>query len=293
MKDNYKIVLLALLALSITACIKNGYDSKNCPGEFIIIPDFPDGAEPNSDDVKTVITFPDGSSKPGNIGKDNPLDLDEGNYTVTTTTGNTDNVIVDEDKVTITTKPDGTPNDPGDFSGGYAEITVTQDPDDNDKSYKVPVNQQTRPLIIKVKFVGSNASLVEAISGTVDGIAFSRDLNNGFAPTDGLPRHSVYQSGSVAYSFSKNDNEPNFLSETHLLLGIDGDAEQHLTLDILFNDQAHKEYDFNIARAMDEFHITEVTKPWTIEITIYLGADFSATIEDWKAGPDIWMEAEH
>ncbi|MEL5891876.1 FimB/Mfa2 family fimbrial subunit [Bacteroides sp. GD17] len=292
MKNSYKIVLLALLSLAATACIKDGFDSDNCPGEFVITVDYPDGTEPGTN-VNTVITYPDGTQKPVEIGKDNPLDLDEGSYTVTSTTGTTGNAIVEGSKVTVETNPDGTAKDPDDFFGGSTEITVGPNADDGDKSYKIPVIQQTRPLIIKVKFVGNNVSLVEAVSGTVDGIALSRDLSNGFPPADGKPRHSVYQSGSIAYSFSKTGTGQEFLSETHRLLGIDGDAEQHLKLSILFSGQASKEYDFNIARAMDEFHITEVTKPWTIEITIYLGADFSATIEDWKAGPDIWMDAQH
>lgn len=295
MKNSHKAILLVLLAISATACIKNGFDSDNCPGEFTFIPVYPEGIATTPGDMNTIITGPDGSRKPVNIGENNPVELEEGKNTITTTQGSTDNTIIDSNRITIKLTPDGTPQEPGDFSGGYVDVLVDPNTDSEDTQFQVPVNKQTRPLVIKVKFVGNNVLLIEKISGEVSGIAFSRDLNNGFPPVDGKPRHPAYTSGNIAYSFSKTEggSGKEFLSEAHRLLGIDGNAEQHLTLDILFKDQVHKKYDFDITRTMDEFHIIEVTKPWMIEITIYLGADFSATIEDWKAGPDIWLDAEH
>lgn len=294
MKNKYRTALFALLALSMTACIKDGYDYDNCPGEFTIIPVYPEGGTTEPDNTHTTITTPGGETKPIDTGKDKPIDLDEGKSTITTTGGDTENVTTDKNTVTVETNPDGTPKEPGDFSGGYIDVTVDGNTENENIPIQVPVNRQTRPLIIKVRFTGNNVSLVETVSGAVSGIAFSRDLNHGFQPTDREPRHPALQSGSIGYSFGKiAAGGQEFLSESHRLLGIDGDAEQHLTLDILFGGLIHKEYDFDITRAMDEFHITEVTKPWEIEITIHLGADFSATIEDWKAGPDIWMDAEH
>lgn len=296
MRNNYRIALFALLALCLTACIKEGYDSDNCPGEFIIIPAYPEGEVAEGKGTQTIITKPDGSKETIEIGSDHPLDLGEGTHTITTTQGKTENVTVDKNTVSIETDEEGVPEEPGDFSGGYVDITVGPNGESGSTSYEVPINRQTRPLIIKVKFVGNNVPMVKVMAGTVSGIAFSRDLNHGFSPTDGKPRHPALTSGTVPYSFGKAENTAggqDFLSETRRLLGIDGDAEQLLTLDILFVSNMYMRYEFDITRAMDEFHITDVSKPWTVEITIRLGADFSATIEDWKAGPDIWMDAEH
>lgn len=296
MRNNYRIALFALLALCLTACIKEGYDSDNCPGEFVIIPAYPDGEAGGGEGTQTIITKPDGSKEQVEIGSDHPLDLEEGTHTVTSTQGKTDNLTVDGSIVTIETDEEGNPKEPGDFAGGYVDITVGPNGESGSTSYEVPVNRQTRPLIIKVKLVGNNVPMVKGMAGTVSGIAFSRNLNHGFLPTDGQPRHPALTSGTVPYSFEKSETTTggqDFLSETRRLLGIDGDAEQQLTLDILFGNNTYMRYEFDITRAMDEFHITDVSKPWTIEITIRLGADFSATIEDWKAGPDIWMDAEH
>lgn len=296
MKKNYRIALFALLALCLTACIKDGYDSDNCPGEFVIIPAYPEGEVAEGKTTHTIITKPDGSQETIEIGSDRPLDLDEGTHTITTTQGETENLVVDRNTVTIETDAEGMPKEPGDFSGGYVDITVGPNGESENTSFEVPINRQTRPLIIKVKLVGNNVQPVIAMAGAVSGIAFSRNLNHGFPPTDGQPRHPALTSGTVPYKFEKAGSATggqDFLSETRSLLGIDGDAQQILLLDILFESNRLMNYEFDITRAMDEFHITDVTKPWTVEVTIRLGADFSATIEDWKAGPDIWMDAEH
>ncbi len=306
MKHIHKLTLFVLLALSMTACIKEGYDSENCPGELKIIPfePNPDGSGTGmGDELKhpeTTLILPDGSTVTIQAGSDQSLDLEEGTYTVVSTQGDDmGNLTLTGTEVSVAVNPDGTLADVGELVGGYTDIQVGGQTENENTVFKIPTHFQTRELIVKVKFTGRNVQMLEGVDGTVDGIAASRDLNNGFPPVDGEPRHPVTRSGKVAYSFDRTapetraTAEQDFRSETRRLLGIDGDAEQQLTLNAAFGGEVLKEYRFNIARDMDNFHILDVTRPWVIEVTLHLGADFSATIEDWKSGPESWMDAEH
>lgn len=291
-----KLACLSLLLL-LASCIKEGYDRDNCPGEYTITPLTPDelseGAVEMTGAKVTLVNSATGEKQDVTVGSDTPIDLEDGTYTVVAVKGTeNENVTVDGKTVSVTTKPDGTANDiPEDLAGGYTDITVSDSPTDQGNiNFNVPTHVQSRPLTVKLTFEGENTALIESIGGMVDGIALSRDLNNGFVPTDGQPRHPATTAGSINYSFTK-DAEGNLYTDSHRLLGIDGDDTQTLTLTVNYAGGVQKTYTFDVTQKMDGFHTTDVLNPWVIEITLRLGADFTATIEDWASGPESWMDA--
>nr|WP_302830693.1 hypothetical protein [uncultured Bacteroides sp.] len=296
-KNISKLACLTVILL-LASCIKEGFDKENCPGEFFITPSIPEGLTPEKEETlksgRITIIDSEGNEQEVNVDNNNPIDLDDGSYTIVALKGPKDpNVNVSGTNVTIATKPDGSAQDmPENMTGGHTVITVSSNASNQDNTnIEVPTHIQSRPLDIKVKFEGGNAAILEILTGIVDGISLSRDLNNGFAPTDGVDRHPALESGSMNYTFGKVDGDDILYTDSHRLLGIDGDGNQTLTLTVTYAGGVQKTYTFDITTDMDGFHTEDVNKPWVIEITLRLGADFEATIEDWQAGPETWMDA--
>ncbi len=273
----------------MSSCIKEGYDDENCRDEYNVTIVWPDDNDNEENDERATITIitPDGkviTVRPGA-----PTELEEGKHQINGTLGNDDNKVeINGSTVTVKPKEDGTAGDPGEFMGGSTDVEITQNGNPN---IQVPMIQQTRPLVIKVKFEGYGIETIASVTGMVDGIALSRHLNHGFVPTDGEPRHPALQTGKVSYDAMPKDKD-GFYTGSNLLLGIDGDASQSLGLAVQLADGSQLNFPFDITRDMDGFHVTEVTQPWVIEIVLHLGADFHATIEDWKVGPEEWMIAQ-
>lgn len=289
MKSVYKITVLALL-LSATSCIKDGFIGENCPGDYNVSVVWP-GESSNDKKTTITITKPDGSVETITIGdtSNGNLNLDEGKYQISASTDyNKENVAINGNTVTVNKDTDGDCCDPGDFSGGGTEIEIAPGKD-IDPNIQIPMIKQTRPLIVKVKFIGNAAPQVSDVSSTMKGIALSRHINHGFPPSDGEPRHQAIVATAVNYKHTKDNDE--FYSGTRTLLGIDGIAKQKLSLKVGFGSATTVTYDFDISRDMDGFHITDVKEAWVIEIVLQLGADFQATIVDWKVGPETWLEA--
>lgn len=296
MKHIYRLIYI-MLPLLLTSCIKEGFDKENCPGEYIILPLTPDSNSDQKTELEgdtTVIIDSEGNEHPVDAGSDKPIDLEDGTYTVVTVK-DSDNgsTTVNGTTINVNTHPDdGTAVDAGTPIGGYTEITADIDNGGQGSTvFEVPTKNQSRPLTVILNFEGGNAAFIQSIAGIVDGIALSRDLNNGFAPTDGQDRHPALTAGSISYAFAGQEDAENSYSATRILLGIDGDGNQTLTFTVTYKGGTEKTYTFDITRKMDGFHTVDVNEPWVIEITLQLGADFEATIEDWKAGPESWMDA--
>lgn len=295
MRHVYKLIYI-MLPLLLTSCIKEGFDKENCPGEYIIVPLTPDSNSDKKTELESSITvLIDGRGNEYHVdaGSEKPVDLEDGTYTVVTVK-DSDNgsTTVNGTTISVNTHPDdGTAVDAGTPIGGYTEITVDNANGQGSTTFEVPTKNQSRLLTVKLNFEGGNAAFIQSIAGIVDGIALSRDLNNGFAPTDGQDCHAALTAGSISYAFAGQEDAENSYSATRILLGIDGDGNQTLTFIVTYKGGTEKTYTFDITRKMDGFHTVDVTEPWVIEITLQLGADFEATIEDWKAGPESWMDA--
>ncbi|MBB4042388.1 hypothetical protein [Bacteroides reticulotermitis] len=292
-KSIYKISW-AVLPLLLNSCIKKDYDTENCYGQYTITPITPVelglGDHVELKNTQTTIIFPNGSAQPVEIGSDKVLELYKGTHTVIPVKGADDKVTVDRTVVSVATDTDGTVLDPSDFVGGYRNIDIPATvPDWQIINYDVPTLVQTRVLILKVKFVGNNTSFINSFSGIIKGVTLSRDLNKAFA-NNGPKEHPALSTGSVNYPLNSTDDK-GFQTNGRRLLGVDGNVSQILDLTLNYNGGLSKPYTFDLTQELDGFHTKEVTSPWVIELVIQLGADFQVTIEDWKSGPEIWMDA--
>lgn len=290
-------VTVLVFPLLFASCIKEGFDAENCPGEYTITPYQPSLWSPENNEIPNAmvtIIDSDGNRQTIMAGSNQPIDLDEGTYTVIATENiDKDKVTVDGTSISIATNPNGTAMDvPENTSGGYTEITIggAGNGAPENTNFDVPTHVQSRPLVIKLKFEGENIALIESIAGKVEGIALERDLNCGFAPIDGQDRHPAIRTGSIDYAFDAEETAGCY-SDSRRLLGISGNEEQILTFTVTYAGGVQKAYRYTITEAMNGFHTQDVLTPWVIEITLRLGADFTADIEDWKSGPESWMDA--
>lgn len=296
MKHIHKLMYLAL-PLLLTSCIKDGFDKENCPGSLIIIPTIPgeEGGGTELKDTYTKVIDANGKEHIVDVGSGKPIDLDDGTYTIVSAKGlKDDQANIKGTTISVVTNPDGTAGDPGTPSGGYTDITIGgNNPGGGQDEVKleVPVVPQSRPLILKIHFEGENTALIQSLAGTVSGIALSRDLNYGFTPIDGQDRHPAITTGSINYNFSPGTETKDTYESARTLLGICGKSTQDFSLTVNYEGDVQQPYTFDLTSQLDGFHTKDVTSSWVIEITLRLGADFQATIEDWKAGPESWMDA--
>lgn len=288
---------LFTLPLLCTSCIKEGYDAANCPGEYTIVPFYPDLSETgNSEIPNTTINIidADGNQQTVQAGSNQPVDLEDGTYTIVAVENpDKSKVTIDRTDVGIATNPDGTAMDvPENLVGGHTDITTGgTTADQGNVNFDIPTYIQSRPLVIKLAFEGANTSLIQGIDGKVTGIALSRDLNHGFAPIDGEDRHPAIRTGGINYTFAPDETATGRYSDSHRLLGISGPDNQALSFTITYEGGVQKTYEYDITRDMDGFHTKDVLTPWVIQITLRLGADLTADIVDWEAGSETGMDA--
>lgn len=297
MKLTSKIATVALLLL-FASCIKSDYDMENCPGFYTITPLVPKELQQGSSnhllECNTTMLYPDAEWRKTEVGADNMLELLKGHYLAASLKDEGDNIGLHFGTVvSVSSGADGAATEPSDFVGGYIDFSVEGGLVDwGIINHDLPTLIQTRPLILKVKMEGDNSTLVESITATVDGITLSRDLLHAFVEGGATDRYPALTEGYVAYTLGEKDTD-GYYTGSRRLLGLDGRDRQtqELVLTIHYEGGFQKEYLFDITSDLDGFHTKEVTTPWVISFVLRAGADFEATIEDWKAGPEDWLDA--
>lgn len=286
-----------VLILLFTSCIKEDYNTDNCPGQYTITPISPkelnSGKNIELKDALTTLIDPSKSLRIVEVGSDRPLDLMKGLYTAIPVKGTNEKVKVEGKTVSVTVGTDGGADDPSDFVGGYLDINIpTSVPDWGIVNYDVPTMIQTRLLILKIKLTGLNAQLVESVNAVVNGITISRDLNNAFLDNGATDRFPALKSGYVNYALNTFDTD-GYHTDSRRLLGLDGNSSQIMTVNIKYKGGVQKVYTFDVTNDLNGFHTKDVVQPWIIQMKLRLGADFQANIEEWIAGPEVWIDAQH
>ncbi len=297
MKNICKITCAVLFLLFTSSCIKSDYDAENCPGLYTITPLVPEELKQGSREVltnaNTSILYPDKLWRKTEVGPDKMLELTKGDYQAVSLKGENENVGLSGTVVTLTSDETGLINDPSDFVGGYIDFNVEGGLVDwGIINYDLPTYVQTRPLVIKVKTAGNNAALVSAITATVDGITLSRDLKDAFVEGGPQDRYAALKRGYVTYTLGEKDTD-GYYTGARRLLGLDANVKQNLALTVHYQggEENNRVLNFDITSDLSGFHTKDILKPWVIRITLSAGADFSATIQDWAAGPEEWIDA--
>ncbi len=214
-------------------------------------------------------------------------ELQSGTYQVTGYE-NADNVTVADEVVTVATREDGTAAEPGAFTGGTVEAQVQANVED--QIIEIPMRWQTRQLIVRVMFQGVGVPDLISADGYLEGVTFSRPIDEGFAPLDGEPRHAALTSGTVTYEFAADAD--GWYQGIRTLLGIDGDGTQMLYMMLHFSDGFTKEFTHDATQDMYEFHTYNVFEPWVIAFVLNLGTGFEIIMTDWNSGPSSVIIAE-
>ena len=299
MRNYYTIAAVLCLIYCMTGCIKEGYDSENCPGAVRINYNwFPDTFANDSLYISVVQGDKIWNLSTGADDSGVDIDLENGSYEVVAAE-TAKNIKVEG--IAISVDPSGGQGypEPGVCTGGADTLVV--DDGQSESVVDIPMVRQVRPLIVNVRFTGSGAITGETkairsagishVSGIVSGVTFSRHINYGFPPVNGNPRNPAYTTGEVEYDLLANTAE-RFYTDRHNLLGIDGEASQELELAINFENGYSETLHLDVTSRMYEFHTKDITQPWVINIVIDVTASFEVSITDWTAGPESWMEAQ-
>lgn len=291
MKRYISIVLVIISSLLIiTSCIRDDIDLSNCFYHIRIEPKWID-SEPvrANDSTHLEILFDNNNSRldlnTGYSGRD--VDLLPNVYDIIGYESAA-NVSVYNNIVTVSTNSDGTAMDPGPFTAG--EVSAEVIPIEEDQLIIVPMRRQTRQVIVRVKITGDGLSLISSMTGSLSGIAISREVNDCFPPADGKARPSVIESGTINYSFQEDSQQ--WFVGTRTLIGIDGNSQQNLNLQIHFINGETIDLVQDVTGGMTGFHTQDVHQPWYITLEINLGFDLQATITGWYGGPNSWLIAE-
>lgn len=290
-----KIASVSLLLL-FASCIKSDYDTENCPGLYTITPLVPVELQQKPKEflsnTNTSVMYSGGEWRKTNVGPDNILELNKGQYRAFSLKGENDQVGIEMGTVVSVSSSDGAAGDPSDFVGGYIDFTVEGGLVDwGVINYDLQTYIQTRLLTLKVKIEGDNAALVESVTASVDGVTLSRDLHNAFIEGGERDKYPVMSSGYAAYDLDEKDGD-GYYTDSRRLLGLDGNRSQDLVVTIHYKGGVQKDFNLDITSQLNGFHTKEVVTPWVIRITLRAGADFTATIEDWEAGPEEWIDVK-
>lgn len=294
-KNSGKIAGITLLLL-FASCIKSDYDSENCPGLYTITPIVPVELQQKNNEflenTNTSVMYPGGDWRKTEVGPENILELTKGQYRAVSLKGESEQVGLQGGVFVSVSSADGAAGEPGDFVGGYIDFGVEGGLVDwGIINHDLQTYIQTRLLTLKVKIEGDNSALVEKVTATVDGITLSRELHNAFIENGERDHYPVLSSGYAAYALDEVDDD-GFYTDSRRLLGLDANAGQELVLTIHYNDGVQRDFVYDITTDLDGFHTRDVVTPWVIRIVLRAGADFTAEIEDWIAGPEEWIDAK-
>ena len=184
----YQIIGLCIITCFLAfSCVREDVDLSQCYRNLKIVLDWINSQPRNEQDSINIAinsaNFPEIDIKSDRYGTD--VDLLPRTYDITGWE-TTPNVNVSGRTVSLATNPDGSPIDPITFSGGA--VTATVDENIEFQTIVLPVRQQTRELIFRIKFLGDGLNLLEGLQGHADGIAVTRDINAAFPPADGRVR---------------------------------------------------------------------------------------------------------
>lgn len=294
MKIICKIASVTLLLL-LASCIKSDYDTENCPGLYTITPIVPVELQQKNNEflpnTNSSVMYSDAVWRKTEVGPDNILELTKGQYRAFSLKGENEQVGLHFGTVVSVSSTDGAAGDPGDFVGGYVDFNVEGGLVDwGVINYDLQTYIQTRLLTLKVKIEGDNSALVESVTATVKGVTLSRELHNAFIENGERDHYPALSAGYAAYALDAKDTD-GYYTGSRRLLGLDANAGQNLVLTIHYKDGFQKDFNYEITTDLNGFHTREVVIPWVISIVLRAGADFTATIEDWKAGPEEWIDA--
>ena len=289
MKTYATIALTAILLLAtITSCIRDDNDLSKCFYRIKIEQRWIDSEPVRANDSTQLEIKFDGNSRSLNSGYEGRyVDLIPNIYDIIGFEP-THNVSINNNIVSVSVNSDGSAMEPGPFTAG--EISAEVYSVAEDQLIILPMRRQTRELIVKVKITGDGLSLINGMTGSLSGIAISREVNSCFPPVDGKNRPSAARSGVISYSFQEDTDQ--WFVGSNTLLGIDGNSQQNLSLNINFINGEATDISQDVTGGMTGFHTQDIAKPWYIIIEINLGFDLQATITDWSAGPYSWLIAE-
>lgn len=212
-------------------------------------------------------------------------------------------IDIREQTVYLDALDDGTVvNEPGYFSAGSTEVEVMPG-ESISETIDLPLYKQVRKLIIELKFEGEGASLINQVSGYVDGIALNREINYGFSPVDKtITRPPANKAGKMSYAFARSSSlaavDEVIYSDGKNLLGIDGNAKQLLTFTATFKKGETYMLIEDITELMNGFHTEGLDengsdKPWYVKISFSVDTDLNISIQDWENGGESWIEGEY
>lgn len=287
----YQLTLGVVICLLLSSCIREDVDLSQCYRNLRIELDWIDTQPRDAQDSIDIAVIGKNTKLERDLKSDQyGTDIDLLPYTYDVVAWEpTANINIDDRIVSLSANSDGTPILPTPFSGGMAEATVDQNIEY--QVIHVPMRQQTRKLIIQVKFLGDGFNLLEGLEGSVDGLTFARDINESFPPADGRERPSAIKNTTVNYKFERDSNNEWFVGGNNLL-GVNGDANQTLYLHLLYSTDDYRDLSLDITSEFLGFHTVSVHEPWYIVITLDLSATFDPVIVDWQAGSESWLDAQ-
>lgn len=274
-------VLMAFLGM--TSCVKDSFDPLLCLQKIRIEPRWIN-TEPLDEDESIPITVVSGSGETMNYLSDiNGVDVEllPGVYQIVGAE-KANNVSVDGTTVTIATEADGTATQPGVFSGGATTGEVK--PNTVFQIIPLPMRQQTRQLIVQLKFSGEGVSYLNRVEGTINGITIARHIDKGFLPADSVPHPAAIENGLINYTFIKDDS--GMFSGANNLLGVDGSTTQTLNLEATTSLGTVIDFSLNVTDDLFEFHTTDVEQPWYIILELEVNTKLEMDIIDWYSGTE-------
>lgn len=178
------------------------------------------------------------------------------------------------------------------FSAGMGTGTIV--PSVEHQVIYLPMRRQVRELIVIVEFTGNLAPGVASMKGDLGGVALSREIENGFPPESGRQRPYAISRTDAIYDFTRGirDNGRIGFTASDNLIGIDGDSDQILNLQVGFSDGGTASYPIDITGLMTGFHTVDVCDPWYVILQVNMSLDMLITIEDWYGGTESYLVAE-
>ncbi|MCD7968928.1 MAG: FimB/Mfa2 family fimbrial subunit [Alistipes sp.] len=288
MKHLIKILFTTIIGAAGFACVNQDPDLDDCEQSVMLLFDWIDPATPRDNtsalNVKITGDNADISTTAPVEGKE--LEIFPGEYRFTAWESAT-NVTIDGTVLTVAST-DGVATEPQDFTAGTTTDRVINN--DTYQEIHVPMYQQTRDLIIRLQFTGDGVSLIQSASGSVSGIALSRELTFGFPPVDGRIRPQAITHGSVAYTFTEGADS--WWTGQRTLLGNAGDDDQIFTVTVGLDEDQSVTEQVDFTSEFNGFHTVNLGEPWVISIELQISASLDLSIVDWYTGTESWLEAE-